>query len=84
MSAFAFDAPGSAQDPAVWQGVGLVLAYPLLPVLGVPASFVAYWRRHRNLAYILLGIAALPLLVIVVGLAAVFAVNVLFSLGVKL
>ncbi len=83
MAAFAFDAPGSAQDPAVWRTVGAVLAYPLLPIVGVPGSYFAYRAGRKTLAYVSLGAGLLPVLAFMLGLASIFAVNILFLLGAK-
>lgn len=65
MSVFAFDAPGSAQDPRVWTGVTLVLAYPLIPIVGVIGSIIGWRLRSRIAAYVLAGIGAIPLLLVV-------------------
>jgi hypothetical protein len=73
MSVFAFDAPGSAQDPAVWTTVIAVLSYPLLPLVGVPASFFSYRGNHRTLGYILAAVGAVPLAIILLALVAIFA-----------
>ena len=81
MSVFAFDAPGSAQNPAVWTGVTAVLSYPLLPLIGVGGSFFAYRRGWKTLAYILAGVGALPLLAVVLALIAIVVENVMFMLG---
>ncbi len=72
MSIFAFDAPASAQNPGVWAGVITVLAYPLLPLVGVPGSFFAFRRDHRRLSYTLAGIGSIPLVIAVIALVAMF------------
>ncbi len=81
MSVFAFDAPGSAQDPAVWAGVITILSYPLLPIIGAAGSLFAYWRRHKRLSYVLAGIGAIPLVLVVQGFIAIFVGNFVFLLG---
>jgi hypothetical protein len=83
MSAFAFDAPGSSDNPAVWTGVIVVLSYPLLPLVGVPGSFFAYRKNFRTLAYVLLGIGAVPLALLLLALIAILASNIAFMLGVR-
>ncbi len=79
-SIFAFDAPGSAQDPAVYRTVGAVLAYPLFPLLGVPFSFLAFRRGRTMLAYVMAGIGAVPLLAALVVGIVMMAMNVAFLL----
>lgn len=80
MSVFAFDAPGSAQNPAVWAGVITVLAYPLLPLVGIPGSFFAFRRDHRRLSYTLAGIGSIPLLIGILGLLAILIGDAAFIL----
>jgi hypothetical protein len=77
MSVFAFDAPGSAQDPRVWTGVTLLLAYPVLPLVGVIGSFFTYRARHARAAYLLVAMGAIPLVIAAVALAAIFVTSVL-------
>jgi ABC-type dipeptide/oligopeptide/nickel transport system permease subunit len=84
MSIFAFDAPGSADNPAVWTGVIAVLSYPVLPIAGASASFVTYRRGRRVASYVLAGIAAVPLIVIVLGFIAIIVGNLVFLLAGKL
>jgi hypothetical protein len=83
MSVFAFDAPGSAENPAVWTGVILVLAYPLLPLVGVPGSFFAYRKNLKKLAYVLLVIGGVPLVILVIALIAMFASSAAYMLGAR-
>ncbi len=84
MSVFAFDAPGSAQNPAIYATVGLILAYPLLPLVGVSGSFVAYRKAAKPLAYVLAGIGSLPLAVLVFLLLTLIITDLAFVLGGKL
>jgi hypothetical protein len=77
---FGFDAPGSAQNPQVWTMVIAVLSYPLLPLIGVPASYLVYRKSRGALAYILAGVGALPLLAVVLGLIGMTVMNVVFLL----
>lgn len=84
MSAFAFDAPGSAQDPAVWSTVIAVLAYPLLPLVGVPASFFSYRGNRKTLAYVLAAVGAIPLVLLLVLLAVLFATSAYEMLKLRL
>jgi hypothetical protein len=81
MSVFAFDAPGSVQDPAIWATVIAVLSYPLLPLIGIPGSFFAFRRDHRRLAYALTAVGAIPFVMAVVALLAIFAMDLWFMLG---
>ncbi len=67
-SAFAFDAPGSANDPNTYTMVGIVLAYPILPILGVLGSYLSFRGDRRKLAYILAGVALIPFALIVLGI----------------
>ena len=83
MSAFAFDAPGSADDPAVWTGVIAVLSYPVLPLIGMPGSFLFYRASRKIPAYILAGIGAIPLALVLVFLIAMVVGNAMFALGLK-
>ncbi len=83
MSVFAFDAPGSSQDPAVWTGVITVLAYPLLPLIGVLGSFLAYRSGRKILSYILAGLGALPLVALILIFIAIIVGNAAFLLGAK-
>lgn len=83
MSVFAFDAPGTAQDPAVWTGVIAVLSYPLLPLVGVPGSFLTYRKGLRKAAYVLAAIGAVPLVICVIALVGMFVTNIVFLLGGK-
>src|SRR5512139_3615600 len=78
MSAFAFDAPGSSQDSAVWTGVITVLAYPLLPLIGVLGSFLAYRSGRKTLSYILAAVGALPLVALILILIAIIVGNAAF------
>ncbi len=84
MSAFAFDAPGSTQNPSIYRTVAAILAYPLLPLVGVPGSFLAYRKGHNKLAYILVCIGALPIIAVLLALIAIMVTNVVFLLGGKL
>ncbi len=81
MSIFAFDAPGSTNNPAVWSGVILVLSYPLLPLIGVPGSFFAYRKGWRVPSYILAGLGAVPLAIILLGLIAMLVSDFAFLVG---
>ena len=72
MSVFAFDAPGSAEDPAVWATVTTVLAYPLLPLVGVPVSFFSYRGNRRVLGYIFAGVGAIPLAILLAVIVVMF------------
>ncbi len=83
MSVFAFDAPGSAQNPAVWSAVGIVLAYPLLPIIGVIASFITYRKGWRKPAYVLAGIGALPLVVLLAFIVTAFLSSLAFLVAPK-
>jgi len=69
-SVFAFDAPGSADDPKVWTIVITVLSYPLLPLVGVTGSFFAYRKGLSKLSYVLAGIGSVPLVVAVLIIVA--------------
>ena len=80
MSIFAFDAPGSAQNPAIYTTVIIILAYPLLPAVGVPGSFLAYRKGHSKLAYVLAGIGALPFVAVLLALIAIMVSNAFFLL----
>jgi len=84
MSVFAFDAPGTAQDPAVWTGVIAVLSYPLLPLVGVPGSFLTYRKGLRKPAYVLAAIGAVPLVILAIALISIVVMNFLFLLGAKI
>jgi hypothetical protein len=83
MSAFAFDAPGSAEDPAVWTGVIAVLSYPVLPVIGVLGSFLFYRGGRRVPAYVLAGLGAIPLALFVLVFIAMVIGNIAFLAGRK-
>ena len=74
-SIFAFDAPGSANDPRVWTTVIVVLSYPLLPLVGVTGSFFAYRKGRSKLAYVLAGIGSLPLVAVILILIATTVLN---------
>jgi hypothetical protein len=80
MSVFAFDAPGSADDPAVWTGVITVLSYPLLPLVGIPASFFMYRANHKKAGVVLAAIGAIPLGLVLLGLVAIVVGNAIFFL----
>lgn len=80
MSAFAFDSPGSSENPAVWTGVITVLSYPLLPLLGIPAAFFAYRANRKVLAYVLTGIGAIPLAAVVLVVVMIVVGNLMFML----
>ena len=82
MSAFAFDAPGSANDPSVWTIVIVILLYPLLPIVGVVSSFFTYRKGRKVVAYILAAVGAIPLLIIVLALASIFVSDLLIAAGV--
>jgi hypothetical protein len=83
MSVFAFDAPGSSNDPAVWTAVIAVLSYPVLPLIGIPGSFLFYRASRKVPAYVLAGIGAIPLALLIVVLIAMVVENVLFAVGSK-
>ncbi len=40
--------------------MGVAVCYPILPLTGVPGSFLAFKRGWKMVAYVLAGIAALP------------------------
>ncbi len=79
-SIFAFDAPGSAQNPGVWATVITLLAYPLIPLVFIPGSFFAFRRDHRRLAYTLAGIGSIPLLIAIIALVAMSLSTILVLL----
>ncbi len=83
-SIFAFDAPGSAQNPGVWAGVITVLSYPVLPLIGVPASFFAYRAGRSKLAYLLAGIGGIPAALIVVFIILSIFGSVIAYIGIML
>lgn len=84
MSVFAFDEPGSAQNPAIWRNIGIILSYPVLPIAGVAGSFLAYRKASRKLAYVLAGVGALRLAAFIFLLIAMIVMDVVIMLGGKL
>ena len=83
MSVFAFDAPGSAQDPKVWTIVIVLLSYPVLPVAGVIASVIARLRRAARLSWVLAGVASLPTVIFLALLAAIYVSSLSVMMGVR-
>ena len=79
-SLFLFDAPGAAQQTGPYVFAGILVLYPIIPILGVPGSFFAYRGEHKRLAYALAGIALLPTALILVLLIAMLVQNVWFML----
>jgi hypothetical protein len=77
---FAFDAPGSADNPAVWTGVITVLSYPLLPLIGIPASFLAHRANHKTAGLVLAAVGAIPLALAVLAIVAMVVGNLVFFL----
>lgn len=84
MAVFAFDEPGSAQKPAVWRSVGILLSYPVLPIGSVIGSFIAFRRAARKLAFVLAGVGALPSAAFILLLIAMIVMNLVFMLRGKL
>lgn len=80
MSVFAFDAPGSAQNPSIWATVIAVLSYPLLPLVGIPGSFFAFRRGHRRLAYLLAAVGAIPFVIAVAAIISIFVMDIVILL----
>jgi len=76
-SIFAFDAPGSANDPTVWTAVIAVLSYPLLPLIGVTGSFFAYRKGLSKLAYVLAGIGSVPLVLALLIIVSNMILNII-------
>ncbi len=63
-SAFAFDSP-QTNVPATLRVVGIILAYPILPIGGVIGSLLAYRGDHKRLTYALLAVALVPFVVFI-------------------
>ncbi len=80
-SAFAFDDPAAANNPSTYTFVGIVLAYPVLPVAGVLGSYFAFRSERRRLAYSLAGLALIPFVLIALGVCSTLIMNVLAALG---
>lgn len=77
-SAFAFDAPGSANNPNTYRIVGIVLAYPVLPVVGVIGSYFSFRGERKKLAYALVGVALIPFVLIVLAIGWSIIANWLY------
>lgn len=80
-SAFAFDDPRAANNPSTFTIVGIVLAYPVLPLVGVLGSYFGFRGQRKKLAYILAGVALVPFLLIILALGASTIMNVLAAVG---
>lgn len=65
-SMFAFDSP-TTNVPSTMRIVGIVLAYPLLPIGGVIGSYFGYRAAHHRLAYGLVALALVPFGLIAIG-----------------
>lgn len=78
MSAFAADAPGTPTDAVmnimftVWAVGG---CYVLLLIAGVAGAWIAYRKRRNRLAFGFSLLVAVPILLILLGLAAIVVVN---------
>jgi hypothetical protein len=83
MAAFAFDSPGSTQNPGAYVMAASVVLYPLIPLVAVPISFFIYRGGHKPPSYILAGIGLLPFIAILLLLVAVPLAGLLSGLGVK-
>ncbi len=83
-SAFAFDSPMTpAQTQSTEVAVVAVLAYPIIPLVGVLASFFARRGGRNRLAWGFAGFALIPLALLALILLASFAMQGLYLLGVK-
>ncbi|MCB0116733.1 MAG: hypothetical protein R2873_11960 [Caldilineaceae bacterium] len=57
-----FDAPGSTEDPAIWRTFYSIIAAPVITLIGIVASWIAFWLRRHGTALI---IAILPIVYVV-------------------
>ncbi len=80
-SAFLFDAPNAASQPGTYVTMGIMLGYPILPILGVIGSFFAARGDRGRLAIGLAALALLPFVAIALLLAAGETVNIIAILG---
>lgn len=78
-SAFAFDDPAT-NVPNTMRIVGIVLAYPLLPIAAVIGSYFTYRAAKKALAYGLAALALLPFAALFLMIAWSSIMNVLYAL----
>lgn len=70
----AFDAPGSTEMWGPWIFAGTIWAYPLLPLVCSIAAWIAYRRGRTRGAAVL---TSVPMLLVVLGLGAIFVIGFL-------
>ncbi len=80
-SAFLFDAPNAASQPGTYLSMGIMLGYPILPILGVIGSFFANRGGRRRLTIGLAALALLPFAAIALLLAVGETANIIAIFG---
>jgi len=82
LSPMFFDAPGSMNNPAAWTNAMIIVSFPLLCLISIAGSWIAWSFRKRTGVvgppYAALALALLPALPI----AYVAAVTIIGTLGV--
>jgi hypothetical protein len=81
LSPMFFDAPGSMDNPAAWTNAMIIVSFPLLCLISIAGSWIAWSFRKRaatGAPYALLALALLPALPI----AYVAAAMVIQTVGV--
>jgi hypothetical protein len=68
-SVFMFDAPGSTSNPSANVAAGTLVCWPIIPIAGTLTSFFIYKKGRKRPAYVLAGLALLPILILALGMA---------------
>jgi hypothetical protein len=85
LSPMFFDAPGSMNNPAAWTNAMIIVSFPLLCLISIAGSWIAWSFRKRSMAtgtpYAGLALALLPALPIayVAAVMSVGTIGVLTS-----
>jgi hypothetical protein len=75
LSVMFFDAPGSMENPAAWINAGIVASFPLLCLIAIAGSWIAWPLQKRRLAaspslgqFALAGLPLLPIAYVVIAM----------------
>jgi hypothetical protein len=75
-SFFAFDAPGSENNRAIWAIVITIWVYPIPLFLGMLIAHILFRQNRRGLAY---AVQAFPMVAYILGFGTFLAWGLIFS-----